>query len=75
MVHIVGHWTWPSETGQKHRVRVYSNCDSVELFPNDKSLGVRQPAATEHVWKDFHDRTMRRVILSAAKDPGICGIK
>jgi beta-galactosidase len=55
MVHIVGHWTWPGETGHKRRVRVYSNCDTVELFLNGKSLGVREPATPEHVWKHFHD--------------------
>ena len=55
MVHIVGHWTWPGETGHKRRVRVYSNCDAVELFLNGRSLGVRQPATPERVWKDFHD--------------------
>src|SRR2546422_413987 len=55
MVHIVGHWTWPGETGHRRRVRVYSNCDTVELFLNGKSLGVRQPATPERVWKDFHD--------------------
>jgi len=55
MVHIVGHWTWPGETGHKRRVRVYSDCDTVELFLNGNSLGVRQPATPERVWKDFHD--------------------
>lgn len=55
MVHIAGHWTWPREVGHKRRVRVYSNCDSVELFLNGKSLGVRQPESTAEVWKDFHD--------------------
>lgn len=55
MVHLVGHWTWPGESGHKRRVRVYSNCDTVELFLNGNSLGVRQPATPERVWKDFHD--------------------
>jgi beta-galactosidase len=55
MVHIVGHWTWPGESGRKRRVRVYSNCDTVELFLNGNSLGVRKPATPERVWKDFHD--------------------
>ncbi len=53
MAHIVGHWTWPGQAGHKRRVRVYSNCDSVELILNGRSLGVRQPATPERVWQDF----------------------
>jgi len=43
MVHIYGH-TWPvrwGKPGQPRLVRVYSNCDSAELFLNGKSCGVR----------------------------------
>ncbi len=39
MVHIVGHWTWPGEEGKLRRVKVYSNCEEVELFLNGRSLG------------------------------------
>jgi beta-galactosidase len=42
MVHIVGHWTWPSEEGQSKSVKVYSNAEEVELFLNGKSLGVKR---------------------------------
>jgi beta-galactosidase len=55
MVHIVGHWTWPTEVGRKRTVRVYSNCNTVELFLNGQSLGVRQPATPEQVWRDFRE--------------------
>jgi beta-galactosidase len=37
MVHILPHWNW--STGTTVWVWVYSNCDSVELFLNDKSQG------------------------------------
>jgi hypothetical protein len=43
MVYIVSH-TWPDrwpEPGIKDNIRVYSNCDEVELFNGDRSLGVR----------------------------------
>ena len=43
MVHVYGH-TWPvrwGRPGQPRLVRVYSNCDSAELFLNGKSLGVK----------------------------------
>ncbi|HVN77705.1 MAG TPA: glycoside hydrolase family 2 TIM barrel-domain containing protein, partial [Terriglobia bacterium] len=41
MVHICGHWTWLQEEGRKRSVKVYSNAPSVELFLNEKSLGVK----------------------------------
>jgi beta-galactosidase len=44
MVHIYGH-TWPvrwGAPGEKRVVHVYSNCCSVELFLNGKSLGTKQ---------------------------------
>jgi beta-galactosidase len=53
MVHIVGHWTWPEEADRIRKVRIYSNCDSVELFLNGQSLGVRKPATQDRVWQDF----------------------
>ena len=44
MVHILPHWTHPTmELGTKIPVWVYSNCDSVELFFNDASLGKKTP--------------------------------
>jgi beta-galactosidase len=53
MVHIVGHWTWPQQEGKQRQIRVYSNCDTVELLLNGRSLGVHQPASQERVWADF----------------------
>jgi beta-galactosidase len=43
MVRIYGH-SWPvrwGEPGEQKMVKVYSNCDSAELFVNGKSAGVR----------------------------------
>jgi beta-galactosidase len=59
MAHIVGHWTWPGQEGKKRQVRVYSNCDSVELLLNGRSLGVHQPATEGRVWEDFR-QTLNR---------------
>jgi beta-galactosidase len=53
MIHIVGHWTWPEGAGRTRNVRIYSNCDAVELFLNGKSLGTHKPATPERVWQDF----------------------
>ena len=44
MVHIYGHG-WPvrwGEDGEEKEVLVYSNCQTVELFLNGQSLGVRK---------------------------------
>ncbi|HKT11889.1 MAG TPA: glycoside hydrolase family 2 TIM barrel-domain containing protein [Terriglobia bacterium] len=53
MVHIVGHWTWPEDAGRSRTVRIYSNCDTVELFLNGHSLGAQKPATQDRVWQDF----------------------
>jgi beta-galactosidase len=44
MIRIYGH-SWPVRWGEKNEpkvVKVYANCESVELFLNGKSLGSRQ---------------------------------
>jgi beta-galactosidase len=44
---------WMQQEGKLRQVRVYSNCDTVELFLNGRSLGEHQPASQERVWSDF----------------------
>ncbi|MBS1814220.1 MAG: glycoside hydrolase family 2 protein [Acidobacteria bacterium] len=39
MVHLLPHWTWPEKTGRVIRVWSFTNCDAVELFLNDRSVG------------------------------------
>ncbi len=39
---ICGHWTWPGDEGKSKSVKVYSNAAEVELFLNEKSLGVKK---------------------------------
>jgi beta-galactosidase len=39
MVHLLPHWNWAS--GTTVTVYAYGNCDSVELFLNDKSQGAK----------------------------------
>ena len=41
MVHLLPHWTWPGLEGRTIPVIAYTNCDRVELWLNDRSLGVR----------------------------------
>ncbi len=42
MVHILPHWNWEGKEGVEIPVVAYSNCDSVELFLNGKSLGIKE---------------------------------
>ncbi|MBK1879365.1 glycoside hydrolase family 2 TIM barrel-domain containing protein [Pelagicoccus mobilis] len=47
MLHLLPHWTHPvMEEGTQIPVWAYTNCDSVELFLNGKSLGKRTPGET-----------------------------
>jgi beta-galactosidase len=50
MVHILPHWNWQGFEGQEIPVWCYSNCESVELFLNGKSLGEKKFSDT----KDYH---------------------
>lgn len=41
MLHLFPHWTWPGREGEVIPVVCYTNCDSVELFVNGASWGVK----------------------------------
>jgi beta-galactosidase len=41
MLHLFPHWTWKGREGQFLPVACYTNCDSVELFLNGKSIGAK----------------------------------
>jgi beta-galactosidase len=43
---VVSSWTWPAYDRQDFTVDVYADCDAVELFLNDVSLGT-QPSTRE----------------------------
>jgi beta-galactosidase len=50
MLRLYGH-NWPvrwGRAGQQRRVRVYSNCEAVELFLNGESVGVRRRDPTDY---------------------------
>lgn len=52
MVHLLPHWTHPGKEGVKIPVVAYTNCHSVELFLDDKSLGEQiMPAELQIVWQ------------------------
>lgn len=41
MIHLAPHWNWKGKEGQVIQVVAYTNCDSVELFLNGKSYGIK----------------------------------
>jgi beta-galactosidase len=41
MLHLFPHWNWVGSEGAVVSVVCYTNCDTVELFLNGKSLGVK----------------------------------
>ena len=49
LVHLLPHWNWPGKEGQPIRVWAHSNCDEVELFLNERSLGRQQVMRNSHV--------------------------
>lgn len=52
MVHLLPHWTHDGMDGVEIPVVAYSNCQEVELFLNDVSLGKQKPRdLLDFVWK------------------------
>jgi len=41
VLHVFPHWNFPGKEGQYIPVLCYTNCDTVELFINGKSIGVK----------------------------------
>jgi beta-galactosidase len=54
MVHLLPHWNWPGQEGQKIAVYAYSSGDEVELFLNGQSLGRKKldPFQYRFKWDD-----------------------
>ena len=51
-LHLFPHWNWDQRFGEEIPVWVHSNCDSVELFLNGKSLGSKKVEPLTHLeWK------------------------
>ena len=50
MVHFFPHWNWEDKRGQIIDVWCYTNCDSVELFLNGRSLGARTRPPEPALW-------------------------
>jgi beta-galactosidase len=52
VLHLMPHWNWRGREGQTNLVRCFSNCKSVELFLNGKSLGKQD--MPENQYLDWH---------------------
>ena len=50
MVHLLPHWTHTGKEGKTVPVVVYTNCDSVELFLNNVSLGIQPYTGEQLIW-------------------------
>jgi beta-galactosidase len=42
VLHLFPHWNWPGREGQTIPVLAYTNCNAVELFLNERSLGEKR---------------------------------
>ena len=52
VLHLFPHWNWPGKEGKEIDVWVHSNCEEVELFLNDQSLGRKKMTRYSHLeWK------------------------
>ena len=41
VLHLLPHWSWKGHEGQIIPVLAYTNCDTVELFVNNRSYGIK----------------------------------
>jgi beta-galactosidase len=49
VLHLFPHWNWPGREGQPIEVTAHTNCEEVELFLNDQSLGRKSVAKNSHL--------------------------
>jgi len=54
VLHILPHWNWDGKAVTPVNVWVYGNCDEVELFLNDKSLGRKPMPKLSHAQWDVN---------------------
>ncbi len=71
----VKHWNFPGQEGKNLAVSVYSNCEEVELFLNEQSLGKQKNTADKkHVltWQvPYTQGTLKAISYNKDKEVGI----
>jgi beta-galactosidase len=60
MLHLFPHWNWKGKEGQFVPVTCYTNCDTVELFLNGKSIGVKGYAFPRYGMEERYGNTGAR---------------
>lgn len=72
MVHILPHWNWAGNEGMEIPVWCYSNCESVELFLDGKSMGEKKFSDTKDlhlVWKvPYAPGTLKAIAKNNGKE-------
>lgn len=69
VLHLLPHWNWAGKEGQVIPVTCYTNCDTVELFLNGKSLGVKGFAFPRPgMEKTYGDYPARAKVLQTTGD-------
>jgi beta-galactosidase len=66
----VSHWTWPGNEGQNTTVMCFSNCDSVELFLNERSLGTKFLKEASHLDYQWNIPYQPGVLKAVGKKDG-----
>ena len=57
VLYMSPHWNWPDRIGEEIDVTINSNLDKVELFLNNKSLGIKEVELnTQQSWKVKYER-------------------
>ena len=63
VLHVFPHWNWKGREGQVVPVLAFTNCDSVELFVNDKSFGIKSTEfprqGTSGGWNSYDEPKVR----------------
>ena len=54
VLHISPHWNWTGKEAKPVNVWIYGNCEEVELFLNDKSLGRKPMPKLSHIQWDVN---------------------
>jgi beta-galactosidase len=49
VLHLLPHWNWQGKEGKPINIWVYSNCDELELFLNNKSQGRKTMPVNTHL--------------------------
>jgi beta-galactosidase len=77
VLHLLPHWNWQGKEGQEIEVWCHTNVDSVELFLNGESLGMKSVRKNSHLeWKvkyapgvlEAHGSRNGRVVLTEKRE-------